>query len=53
MGFFVAGFFVAVGFFAAGGLAAGFFAATAFRGEMHVRRITKQIHLRMHVWARL
>ena len=53
MGFFVAGFFVAAGFFAAGFLAAGFFAATAFRGEMHMRRITKQIHLRMHVWARL
>ena len=53
MGFFVAAFFVAVGFFAAGGLVAGFFASTAFRGDMHVRRITKQIHLRMHVWARL
>ena len=53
MGFFVAAFFVAAGFFAVGVLAAGFFASIAFRGEMHVRRITKQIHLRMHVWARL
>ena len=53
MGFFVAGFFVAAAFFAVGVLATGFFAATAFRGEMHVRRITKQIHLRVHVWARL
>ena len=53
MGFFVAAFFVAAGFFAVGVLAAGFFASIPFRGEMHVRRITKQIHLRMHVWARL
>ena len=57
MGFLVASFFVAAGldaaFFVAAALDAGFFAATAFRGEMHVRRITKQIHLRMHVWARL
>ena len=58
MGFFAAGVcgaaaLLAPGVFAAGVFAAGLFITVfTFQGEMS--RITvKQIHLRMHVWARL
>ena len=53
MGFLVAGFFAAAAALAPAGL---FITVTAFQGEMSritVRHRDEQIHLRMHVWARL
>ena len=53
MAFFAAAAALAPAFFAAAGR---FIKVTAFQGEMSritVRHRDEQIHLRMHVWARL